>query len=135
MINAEYYRMDRDYYLTEILFLLGKKRTFLSGQNIPGGEYTSLYFTKSPLTIQACQSGHPRGWQKKKNPQNSFLTTKYRYEWFLYNFSVSAAVLFRKFCQRKADRKSRFVKVQVKSPCDNTRTATCCKHSLMVKLM
>lgn len=40
----------------------------------------------------------------KKTPQNSFLTTKYRYERLLHNFSVSGAVLFCKFCQHKADK-------------------------------
>lgn len=47
MINAEYYRIDRHYYLTEILFLLEKKEHFCLGRTFPEGN--THHFTSQTL--------------------------------------------------------------------------------------
>lgn len=47
MINAECYRIDRDCYLTEILFLLEKKEHFCLGRTFPQGN--TLHFTSQTL--------------------------------------------------------------------------------------
>lgn len=49
MINAEYYRIDRDYYLTEILFLLEKKQNiFVWAEHSRRGTHITLLHKRSP---------------------------------------------------------------------------------------